>query len=73
MGKSHAVENFYPRLGGMHLLISSVGAVGALMSNTGLEDILSSTFARVPKLLNGKKVSTKCACSATNSERITPW
>ena len=35
--------------------MSFVGAVGALMSNTGLEDILSSTFAGVPKLLNGKK------------------
>ena len=48
-------KNLYPRLGGMHLFMSFVGAVGALMSNTGLENILSSKFAGVPKILNGKK------------------
>ena len=46
---------FVPRLGGMHCLMSFVGAVGALMAGSGLEDVLKSTFAGVPKLLSGKK------------------
>lgn len=48
-------RNFYIRLGGMHLLMNFVGSVGTLMSNSGLEDILSSTFGGVQKMLNGKK------------------
>ena len=47
-------EKFIPRLGGMHLLMSFVGAVGHLMAGSGLEDILKSAFAGVPKLLSGK-------------------
>ena len=46
---------FVPRLGGMHMLMSFVGAIGSLMGGSGLEDILKSTFAGVPKLLSGKK------------------
>jgi hypothetical protein len=46
---------FVPRLGGMHMLMSFVGAVGTLMRGSGLEEILKSTFAGVPKLLTGKK------------------
>jgi len=46
--------NFYPRLGGMHTLMSFVGCVGALMSNSGLEDILKAAFGGVPKMLAGK-------------------
>ena len=36
---------FVPRLGGMHMMMSFVGAVGTLMRGSGLEDILKSTFA----------------------------
>ena len=46
---------FVPRLGGMHMIMSFVGAVGTLMGGSGLEDILKSSFAGVPKLLSGKK------------------
>jgi hypothetical protein len=48
-------EKFIPRLGGMHTLMSFIGSVGYLMANTGLETILQSAFAGVPKLLSGKK------------------
>ena len=48
-------SKFVPRLGGMHMMMNFVGAVGALMRGSGLEDILKSTFAGVPKLLSGKK------------------
>ena len=42
------------RLGGMHALMSFVGAVGTLMGASGLSDVLSSVFAGVPKMLSGK-------------------
>lgn len=47
--------NFIPRLGGMHTLMSFVGAVGTLMANTGLEAIMNVTFGGVAKMLIGKK------------------
>ena len=43
--------HFVPRLGGMHFLMSFVGAVGTLMSNTGLTEIMQTTFGGVPKML----------------------
>jgi len=46
---------FVPRLGGMLMMMSFVGAVGTLMQGSELEDILKSTFAGVRKLLSGNK------------------
>ena len=43
------------RLGGMYLLMSCVGSVGTLMTRSGLEELLESTFAGVPNLLDGRK------------------
>ena len=43
------------RLGGMHMLMSFVGAVGTLMQGSGLSEVLESTFAGVAKMLSGKK------------------
>ena len=43
------------RLGGMHWLMSFIGCVGVLMENTGLVPLLQSAFARVPKMMTGKK------------------
>ena len=48
-------ENFYPRIGGMHWLMSFVGSVGKLMKNSGLDKLLKSGFAGVEKMLTGKK------------------
>ena len=48
-------QNFTPRLGGMHLLMSFIGAVGSLMSNSGLEELMNTAFGGVPKMLSGKK------------------
>ncbi|KAH3789937.1 hypothetical protein DPMN_168129 [Dreissena polymorpha] len=39
----------------MHFLMSFVGSVGTLLANSGLEELVESTFAGVSKLLNGKK------------------
>ena len=35
--------------------MSLFGAVGTLMSNTGLTEIMQTTFGGVPKMLSGKK------------------
>lgn len=48
-------SSFVLRLGGMHMLMSFVGAVGSLMNKSGLADIMSSAFAGVQKMLIGKK------------------
>ena len=40
---------FLVRLGGMHVLMSFIGTVGNLMTETGLADIMSSAFAGVHK------------------------
>ena len=46
--------NFVPRLGGMHWIMSFVGCVGKLMSGSGLQQLMSSAFAGVEKMLIGK-------------------
>ena len=48
-------EYFIPRLGGMHWLVSFIGACGSLMKGSGLHQYLSSAFAGVSKMLIGKK------------------
>ena len=48
-------QNFIPRLGGMHMLMSFVGAVGNLMNNSGLEELMNFAFEGVQKMLSGKK------------------
>ncbi len=48
--------NFIPRLGDMHTLnMSFIGAIGILMADTGLEDIMNSSFGGVSNMLTGKK------------------
>ena len=42
-------------LGGMHFLMDFVGCVGMLMADSGLKDIMSTTFGSVDKMLQGKK------------------
>ena len=42
-------------LGGMHFLMDFVGCVGTLMADSGLKDIMSTTFGCVDKMLQGKK------------------
>ena len=48
-------KDMYLRLGGMHALMSFAGAVGSLMAESGLSDIISEVFGGVPKMLSGKK------------------
>ena len=48
-------DDFILRLGRMHLLMSFIGSVGSLMAESGLSEILDSTFGGVQKMLTGKK------------------
>lgn len=47
------------RLGGFHVLMSFLGAIGYLMSGSGLEGILQLVYApnTVPKMLEGKAIA----------------
>ena len=45
--------NFFPCLGGMHMLMSCVGCIGVLMANTGLEEVLKAAFGGVARMLTG--------------------
>ena len=46
---------FIPRFGGMHTMMSFVGAIGTIMAESGLKDIMESSFGGVSKMLIGKK------------------
>ena len=48
-------DEVLPRLGGMHFLMSFVGAVGTLMAGSGLDVVLNSSFAGVKRMLSGHK------------------
>ena len=52
-------ENFYPVLGGMHLLMSFVGCTGSLLENTGLSNILKASLGGLDKMLLGKNFPNK--------------
>ena len=47
---------FIPRLGGMHFLVSFIGTVGANAADSGLTEVLESTFSGVAKMLSGTKI-----------------
>ena len=46
------------RLGEVHTLMSFIGCVGTLMAESGLYEIMESTFRGVSKMLNGKRKSS---------------
>ena len=43
------------RLGGMHFIMNIIGCIGTLALDSGLFNILSSAFAGVEKMMQGKK------------------
>ena len=47
-------EDFILRLGGMHFLMSYVGAVRVLMAGSGLEELMKAAFGGVMKMLTVK-------------------
>ena len=63
-------SNFIPRIGGMHLLMSFVGAVGVLLAGSGLQELPQSTFAGVPKMLTGKKFTQNVQALRIIAEEI---
>ena len=46
---------FVQRLGGMHLLMSFIGCIGVLTTNSVFQEILQKAFSGVEKMLTGKK------------------
>ena len=42
-------------LGGMHFLMDFVSCIGTLVADSGLKEILSTTFGSIDKMLQGKK------------------
>ena len=48
-------SNFITRLGGMHMLLNFIDAVGNPMVDSGIYAILSADFAGVSKMLIGKE------------------
>ena len=49
------LTNIVAILGGMHFLMDFVGCVGTLMADSGLKEILMTSFGSVEKMLQGKK------------------
>ena len=49
-------KHFYPHIGGMHWLMSFVGAVGKFMKNSRSDLLMKTAFAGVKKMLLGKKI-----------------
>jgi len=53
----------------MHFLMSFVGAIGALMADSGLEDVLKSAFSGVARMLCGKNFTQNtCALQMVTEE-----
>ena len=48
-------RNFYPGVGGMHMLMNFIGSVGKLMSGSGLDKLMSKAFRGVEIMLQGKQ------------------
>ena len=46
-------DNVVLRLGGMHTQMSFIGSIGSLMAESGLYELLDSTFAGVQKIMTG--------------------
>ena len=63
------------RLGGMHFLMSFIGCIGNLLTNTGLVEIMKAAFGRVEKMLLGKKYFPQNvrALRMVVEELLRPW
>ena len=67
------LSNIHLRLGGMHLLMSYCGSVGTLMARTGIQEIISTAFGGVLKMLTGKKYPQNvCAFRMLAEELLKP-
>ena len=55
------------------MLMSFVGAVGTLMNNTGLEQLMNSAFGGVLKMLSGKKCLQNLRALRMVVEELLPY
>ena len=49
-------KNFYPRLGGMHMLMNFIGSIGKLRDGSGLDKLMAKAFGGVDAMLQGKNI-----------------
>ena len=49
------LSQFFPRLEGMHMLMSFFGCLGKLMGHSGLSMLMGKEFAGIEKILLGRK------------------
>ena len=50
--KATKIANVILRIGEMHFLVSFINGIGNLTTNSGLEDIISSAFGAVEKMVS---------------------
>lgn len=50
--KATKIANVILRIGEMHFLVSFINSIGKLTTNSGLEDIISSAFGAVEKMIS---------------------
>lgn len=57
--KTPELDNVIVRLGGFHLLMSFMGAIGVIMAGSGLKDLIACIFAEnsIPKIMSGHSYS----------------
>ncbi|KAJ8021891.1 hypothetical protein HOLleu_39220 [Holothuria leucospilota] len=66
-------QNFYLRLGGMHLLMSYLGCIGTLMADTGIAEILTECcFWGCTEDAQWQEVPAKCESSQDVGGRTSP-
>lgn len=56
---SSSISRLTIRLGGFHLLMSFLGAIGSIMAGSGLEELWQTVYAKnsVPHMMNGHAYS----------------
>ena len=66
--------NFIPRLGGMHMLMSYVGCVGNLMTNSGLEEVLGSNkCSMMMEASSGERALVDIGKTVAENQDIAPY
>ena len=63
-------KDMYFRLYGKHALMSFVGAIGSLMTASGLSDVLSEVLGGILKMLSGKKFPQNVRSLWTMAEEV---
>ena len=66
-------DNVVLRLGGMHTQMSFIESICSLMAESGLYELLNSTFAGVQKMMTGKKFPQNMRALRIVAEELLRW